>query len=649
MGVLASSFRAMLQHDSFWWLDALAWCLGLHALAFAAWPIVSRCFRALPDRGAGLALPGGFFAYVLVSQIAWRSGRWYPHPAFQWALVAGIGLAAWGLSPPSRPSFGTLARMRRSALRSEAVFLLSFAFWSVVRSADPAIAHTEQPMDAMWLQAAMVSDAPPIRDAWFGGEPASYYTEGHQMWAFVARLMGSGMPLAYNLSQIACFAMIAVLAFQASALLAHAGRGLPDGRAGGFGIIGVLLLSNPAGAWDSLRKSSEGHWWWWGATRVSRDGDTALITEFPFFSFWLGDLHAHVLGLPILLLAVLGALQVARARRWNFAMGLPIGLALIWSWRANPWQAPACLALAGLAVLSRLPRRPKGVPSLFVAGLLPLLALAWPGLAKGMFLGIAPNTHGFTSPTEYLLVFGFFLPGLMLLCRGPAPVVRNAIALALLAYAMVAACEALVIRDLFQNRMNTVFKVYYQAWVFLALASAAGLAVAWRKGPAWLRLLAIPPALGLAYPLILISGTFSAKARSLDATDALFPWQRELIEPARALIAPGQRIAEAFGQSYDASTSMLATWTAGDGLAGWGGHLVQWHPGKEITNLGRIFLAPTEWELALALDELGVDWILAGPHERKTYGMGPDWYRWMGTLCDAPVIVDRDILYRRRP
>ena len=53
---------------------------------------------------------------------------------------------------------------------------------------------------------------------------------------------------------------------------------------------------------------SESGWWWGRATRVidtTEDGKSLdyTITEFPFFSFTLGDLHPHVMSLPFFLIA----------------------------------------------------------------------------------------------------------------------------------------------------------------------------------------------------------------------------------------------------------------------------------------------------------------------------------------------------------
>ncbi len=50
------------------------------------------------------------------------------------------------------------------------------------------------------------------------------------------------------------------------------------------------------------------------------------------------------------------------------------------------------------------------------------------------------------------------------------------------AAALVAGCELLFVRDIFNSRMNTVFKLYYQAWLLLGIAAAP--ALAWLVGAA---------------------------------------------------------------------------------------------------------------------------------------------------------------------
>ena len=76
------------------------------------------------------------------------------------------------------------------------------------------------------------------------------------------------------------------------------------------------------------------HWWWWQGSRIVQDynfhgnnkGD--IIDEFPFFSFFLGDLHPHVLAMPFAFLGMALALNLlfggSRGKiRW---FGIPLHL-----------------------------------------------------------------------------------------------------------------------------------------------------------------------------------------------------------------------------------------------------------------------------------------------------------------------------------
>ena len=110
----------------------------------------------------------------------------------------------------------------------------------------------------------------------------------------------------------------------------------------------------------------DSEWWWFRASRVIdtlSDGQSLdyTITEFPMFSFVLGDLHPHVLSLPFVLLALgltlnffmssdtLGLNWLREHALEAGALALFIGsLAFI-----NVWDFPVIAAIFGAAALAK--------------------------------------------------------------------------------------------------------------------------------------------------------------------------------------------------------------------------------------------------------------------------------------------------------
>ncbi len=111
--------------------------------------------------------------------------------------------------------------------------------------------------------------------------------------------------------------------------------------------------------------------WFWTATRAinALDGEVAPITEFPFFTFLYGDLHAHMISLPLQLLALGWAVALALqpgnlsssdserhhneqpAAWWETALQWLIGGLAIGVLRAtNTWDWPTYLVIGALAV-----------------------------------------------------------------------------------------------------------------------------------------------------------------------------------------------------------------------------------------------------------------------------------------------------------
>ena len=164
-----------------------------------------------------------------------------------------------------------------------------------------------------------------------------------------------------------------VVALDAPQLASAVGQALGDSG-------DVITLPHPAhtqegdfGTFETLERGdrvADFNWWWpsralWDAFRDPAS-DTTLrrynITEFPFFSFWLGDMHPHVMALPFNLVALVLALAtVARSSLPPFAQGrsgwlelLLTGMILGSLYIINSWDLPTYLLLyaAALVVLA---------------------------------------------------------------------------------------------------------------------------------------------------------------------------------------------------------------------------------------------------------------------------------------------------------
>ena len=128
------------------------------------------------------------------------------------------------------------------------------------------------------------------------------------------------------------------------------------------GAYRVMLDGQPFGAFD-----------FWRSSRFIPPGDPPghEITEFPFFTFIFGDLHAHMMAIPFAILSV--GLSLSLALRIRDGAGVVPRVAhmtalalVVGSMRAiNTWDYPTQLAIAGTAVLlgeyARSPRLTLGL------------------------------------------------------------------------------------------------------------------------------------------------------------------------------------------------------------------------------------------------------------------------------------------------
>jgi len=355
----------------------------------------------------------------------------------------------------------------------------------------------EKPMDLAYFTAVLKSTTFPPYDPWYAGGYINYYYYGFVYVGALTEMLGIEPAIAYNLILPMLFsfagmgacsiaynlvqrlngsARIAGGVRSAGGLLRALSSSLRS-RAVMAGLVAAILavlLGNLAevglllGAWQRTSDSAvdtgiglvDGAWktvdgalaatlggksppiypgdWFWVASRAinANQGEVAPITEFPFFTFLYGDLHAHMIALPLTMLAlawavslVLGAGNAApeeEPRRSGRSSFLETGL--LWFSGAlaigvlratNTWDWPTYLFLGALAVIY-CAYAAHGRLNWAVVGRAAVQVVALAGLSTLLFWPFVANygtgyesfrlwEGSYTRLGNYLVIHGLFL------------------------------------------------------------------------------------------------------------------------------------------------------------------------------------------------------------------------------------------------
>lgn len=627
-------------------LAVVAWSLLLGLLSAAALPFTLAAFGQHPEvafaasRLLGL-LAVGWLAFLLAALRVVPFGRGGLLLALG-AFVAAGAAAAWR----RRASIAEAVRHERRALvGTELAFHFLFALGLFLRWGNPDLWHPslggEKPMALAFLNTLLRTAELPAQHPWFAGGTLNYYDFGYLLAAAPARLLGLLPGIAYNLAVPTFFALAGAGAFALGAALVRSAAARGEERragaallAGLFSASSLVLLGNlgqlrlllrafaelgggEAGAVGPIAVATgavrafagaplpiRGEEWYWNATRLipTVAGSGNEITEFPFFTYLFGDLHAHAMALPIGLLLLACALALADASpatRLGRGALFAIAALVLGALRAtNPWDVPLLTLLAVAAGAFGGARRAEPGRRLRAAlvwglGPLALSALlfrpfdasyvapytsvarnagaatplaAWLGLwglpaflaASLVALEVArrfAESEGGTGRRVWLAAAGLLALAVALgLASGvPSgivvlPLASAAAALALApgggaaperrAVLLLGAGALLVtlgvdVLSVGGDRMNTVFKLSFQAWALLAVAS--GPALAWvvaalrdgertRPGP-WPVTAALLLGASALYPLTATPARFAERFPRVTPGEACRPFE----------------------------------------------------------------------------------------------------------------------------
>jgi len=210
-------------------------------------------------------------------------------------------------------------------------------------------------------------------------------------------------------------------------------------------------------------------------------------------------------------------------------------------------------------------------------------------------------------------------------------------------FGLAAVPEIVFVDDFFgppYERMNTVFKIYFQAWPLLAVASAPALYLFLRR--VWRRsgetgalatgataLVAVMFFVAVIYPFAAggarIAGNQPATLDGLAFARRNWPAEVDAVEWLRAEAPAGSVVLEAVGNAYT-DFARVSAWTGIPTVIGWDQHEALWRGDRQevdprVVDVDAIYQGRGRGETLDLLHKYDVRYVFVGRLEREKYGL----------------------------
>ena len=199
--------------------------------------------------------------------------------------------------------------------------------------------------------------------------------------------------------------------------------------------------------------------------------------------------------------------------------------------------------------------------------------------------------------------------------------------------------ELFRLHDFFGGRHNTVFKFYYQVWIFLAVGGGYSVYLWMRRHPMLAGRSRTLSSIGVFAAVLLVSVSlyypFAATAGKSSESGTEFtldglahlenagPEIPEALEWIRNNVGNDDVLVEVPGDSYS-QQNRFSGFTGRPAILGWTGHQSQWRGGDEWwierdQDIERIYNSADDAETLLMVEKYGADYVVVSPAERAKY------------------------------
>ena len=379
----------------------LVWYLSILLLSWIVYPLVQLAFSNFRFKGYPFVKIAGMLLLALGSWWLSSNGMIYSKSTIGMVILLLFIINGLIFFFRREQIISDLSKNWKQYLALELIALIFFIFFLLVRIGNPDLWHPakggEKPMDFSYFNAVLKTDTFPAYDPWYAGGYLNYYYYGFVIVGTLVKFLGIVPAVAYNLILPSLYSISAIGAFGIAWNLVSnvqdntRGDSIWNYVSGGVAALAAMFIGNLGTIrmiWHGLIRNGGGtlplegtsiynriKWtitgimhffggeslgygygnWYWDPSRAFPHEP---ITEFPMFTYLYADLHAHMISLPITIIALAlilhlvlsvkhGKLKIAELISISLLAGVIVGAFK----PTNSWDMPLYYILFSLGYL----------------------------------------------------------------------------------------------------------------------------------------------------------------------------------------------------------------------------------------------------------------------------------------------------------